>query len=48
MYLHADTAAGKAAAADPTVRAKLEAIRSAHAGLAAPAEAGRTIGFARH
>jgi carnitine 3-dehydrogenase len=47
MYLHADTTAGKAAAADPTVRAKLEAIRSAHAGLAPPAEAGRSIGFAR-
>ena len=47
MYLHADTAAGKASAADPTVRAKLEAICSAHSGLPAPPEAGRAIGFAR-
>jgi carnitine 3-dehydrogenase len=47
MYLHADTAAGKALAADPAVRAKLEAIRGAHSGLPSPAEAGRTIGFAR-
>jgi carnitine 3-dehydrogenase len=47
MYLHADTAVGKASAADPAVRAKLEAIRSAHSGLPAPAEGGRTIGFAR-
>jgi carnitine 3-dehydrogenase len=47
MYLHADTTAGKALAADPAVRAKLEAIRGAHSGLPAPPEAGRTIGFAR-
>jgi carnitine 3-dehydrogenase len=47
MYLHADTAAGKASAADPTVRAKLEAIRSAHLRLPVPPEAGGAIGFGR-
>ncbi len=37
----------KAAPADAKVRAKLEAIRAAHAGLPLPPEAGRAIGQAR-
>jgi carnitine 3-dehydrogenase len=44
MYLHVDTAAAKAAPADPKIRAKLESLRAAHAGLAAPAEVGQTMG----
>ena len=48
MYLHVDTAAAKAAPADSKVRAKLEAIRDAHAGLPPPTEAGRAIGLARN
>jgi carnitine 3-dehydrogenase / betainyl-CoA thioesterase len=47
MYLHVDTTAGKAAPADPAVRAKLESLRAAHAGLAPPPEAGRPIGGAK-
>jgi carnitine 3-dehydrogenase len=47
MYLHVDTTAGKAMLADTKIRAKLEAIRSAHAGLPLPPEAGRAIGLAR-
>jgi len=46
-YLHVDTAAARAAPADPRVRAKLEAIRSEHAGLPLPPEAGRSVGHAR-
>ncbi|HEV7612958.1 MAG TPA: carnitine 3-dehydrogenase [Steroidobacteraceae bacterium] len=48
MYLHVNTAATKAAPADTGIRAKLEAMRSAHAGLPMPAEAGRSIGHPRH
>ena len=47
MYLHVDTAAAKAAPADPKVRAKLESIRSGHAGLPLPPEAGRSVGRAQ-
>ncbi len=47
MYLHVNTGAGKAAPADPRTRAKLEAIRADHAGLALPAEVGRSIGRPR-
>jgi carnitine 3-dehydrogenase len=47
MYLHVDTAAGKASPADPAVRARLESLRGAHAGLAPPPEAGRSIGTAK-
>jgi carnitine 3-dehydrogenase len=47
MHLHVDTAAAKASPVDPTIRAKLEAIRSAQAGLPAPREAGRSIGRAQ-
>jgi carnitine 3-dehydrogenase len=48
LYLHVDTAAGKAMPADPRVRAKLEALRGAQAGLPAPPEAGRAIGLKRN
>ena len=44
MYLHVDTKAAKAAPADTGVRARLESIRGDHAGLPAPAEAGRAVG----
>jgi carnitine 3-dehydrogenase len=48
MHLHVDTAAAKAAPMAGAVHAKLEAIRAAHAGLAAPPGAGRGVGQARH
>jgi carnitine 3-dehydrogenase len=44
MHLHVDTAAAKATAVDPAVRAKLEAIRNDQADLPRPREAGRAIG----
>ena len=44
MHLHVDTAAAKATAVDPAVRAKLEAIRNKQADLPRPREAGRIIG----
>jgi carnitine 3-dehydrogenase len=44
MHLHVDTAAAKATAVDPAVRAKLEAIRNDQAGLPRPQQAGRSIG----
>jgi carnitine 3-dehydrogenase len=47
MYLHVDTTAAKAAPADSAVRAKLESLRGAHARLAPPSEAGRSIGGAK-
>jgi carnitine 3-dehydrogenase len=47
MHLHVDVAAAKAAPMDPGVRAKLEAIRAAHALLPVPAEVGRHIGQAK-
>jgi carnitine 3-dehydrogenase len=47
MYLHVDTAAAKAAPADTKIRAKLESIRAAHAGLPLPPEAGRSVGRAQ-
>ena len=47
MHLHVDTAATRAVAMEPAVRAGLERIRAAHAALPAPAEAGRHIGQAR-
>ena len=47
MYLHVDTAAAKAAPADAKIRAKLESIRSEHAGLPPPSEAGRAVGRAQ-
>jgi carnitine 3-dehydrogenase len=47
MYLHVDTTAAKAAPADAKVRARLEAIRSLHAALPLPSEAGHPVGRAR-
>jgi carnitine 3-dehydrogenase len=44
MHLHVDTAAARATAVDPAVRARLEAIRSDQAGLPRPREAGRSTG----
>jgi carnitine 3-dehydrogenase len=48
MYLHVDTKAAKAAPADPKICAKLESIRSDHAGLPRPPEAGRPVGHEKH
>jgi carnitine 3-dehydrogenase len=47
MHVHVDTAAAKAAPILGTVRAKLDSLARAQAGLAVPAEAGRSIGQAR-
>jgi carnitine 3-dehydrogenase len=47
IYLHVDTAAGKAAAMDPQVHSKLDAIRAAHARLPAPEQKGRHVGMPR-
>jgi acyl-CoA thioesterase FadM len=44
MHLHVDTGTAKASIMDAKVHAKLEAIRSAQAGLDRPREAGRSIG----
>jgi carnitine 3-dehydrogenase len=44
MYLHVDTAAAKAAPADPKIRANLESIRREHAELPPPPQAGRPVG----
>jgi len=43
IYLHVDTAAGKAAAMDASVRGRFERIAAAQAHLPAPREAGRRI-----
>jgi carnitine 3-dehydrogenase len=48
MYLHVDTAAAKAAPADEKVRAKLQSILRAQAGLPRPAEAGAAVGSRTH
>ena len=48
MHLHVDTVAAKSSPVDPKIRAKLESIRSDHAGLPLPREAGRSIGRAQH
>jgi len=48
MYLHVDTKAAKAAPADPKIRDQLESIRSDHAGLPPPPEAGRPVGRDKH
>jgi carnitine 3-dehydrogenase len=47
MYLHVDTKASKATPADPSVRAKIEAVRKDHAGLPQPAGSGHAVGQAR-
>ncbi len=44
MHLHVDRDAAKAVGVDPQIRARLEAVRKAHAALPAPAGAGRRIG----
>jgi carnitine 3-dehydrogenase len=44
MYLHVDTAAAKAAPADPKIRARLESIRREHCELPRPPQAGRPVG----
>jgi carnitine 3-dehydrogenase len=48
MYLHVDTGAAKAAAADPKVREKAGQLLRAQAALPRPAEAGRAVGFGKH
>jgi carnitine 3-dehydrogenase len=47
LSLHVSTVAGKASPLPPAVRAKLEAWRIAHAGLAVPAQARRHVGMPR-
>jgi carnitine 3-dehydrogenase len=47
IYLHVNTAAGKAAAMDTQVHSKLDAIRAAHARLPAPEQKGRHVGMPR-
>jgi len=47
MHVHVDTAAAKAHPILPAVREKLETIARAQAGLAVPAEVGRSIGQSR-
>jgi carnitine 3-dehydrogenase len=44
MHLHVDAAAAKASAADPAVRARLEALYESHRRLPPPPEAGRHVG----
>ena len=44
MHLHVDTAAAKSAALGAEVRARLDRIAKAHAGLPRPAQAGRRVG----
>jgi carnitine 3-dehydrogenase len=48
MYLHVDTAAAKAAPADGAIRAQWDSILRAQTALPRPAEAGRSVGQARH
>jgi carnitine 3-dehydrogenase len=47
LYLHVDSAAGKASAMDAGVRARLAALQAAQARLPLPPEAGRLAGKAR-
>jgi carnitine 3-dehydrogenase len=44
LHLHVDTAAAKAKSMDAGLRAKLEALRAAHAANPVPEEAGRPVG----
>jgi carnitine 3-dehydrogenase len=44
MHVHVDTAAAKGASMDPTLYAKLELLRQAHAALPVPEEAGKPVG----
>ena len=48
MYLHVDTAAAKAASADPKVREKAAQVLRAQAALPRPKEAGRAVGLGKH
>jgi carnitine 3-dehydrogenase len=43
LYLHVNSAAGKASAMDAALRARLETIRAAHAGLDQPPRSGRHL-----
>jgi len=43
LYLHVNRAAGKAAPMDAAVRARLDTIRAAHAGINAPARSARHL-----
>jgi len=45
MHLHVNTAQAKASPVDPTVRARLEALRDAHAKLPRSKQQGRSIGM---
>jgi carnitine 3-dehydrogenase len=47
IYLHVDTAAAKASPADAAIRAKLEALATAHAQLPVPSESGKPISLKR-
>jgi carnitine 3-dehydrogenase len=47
LYLHVDTAAARAAPADPKTRSKLESIRGEHARLPLPPESGRAVAPAK-
>jgi carnitine 3-dehydrogenase len=47
MLLHVDTHAGRVAPLPPTVRHRLEAIRTAHACLPIPPQVGRAVGGGR-
>jgi carnitine 3-dehydrogenase len=47
MLLHVDAKAGRVCPALPEVRAKLDPLAAAHAGLPRPAQAGRAIGMKR-
>jgi carnitine 3-dehydrogenase len=44
LYLHVDTAAAKAAPADPRVRAKLQGIFEAHSSVPTPVDVGHAVG----
>lgn len=48
IYLHVNTAAGKAAPMDSQVYSSLDAIRAAHARLPLPEQKGRYVGMARN
>jgi len=48
LFLHVDTAAGRAAPMDAGTRSRLTALQTAHARLPLPAEAGRLAGKAQH
>jgi len=47
IYLHVDSAAGKAAAFDTALHRRLQALQAAHAELPVPPQKGRYVGMAR-